>query len=153
MPTSQISISKINAAIRGDLAYAREQYKARRNNKRNISLDLTIAKAILRNEGHQYAYLSGNVLQVTCAIRVTSFKDDERLVSMLDKAIGLDLEFKVSHDFVTTWTAERSYRFKLPYGGTLIIEARLDEGNATSCRSIQTGVKTTETPIYELICD
>lgn len=89
--------------------------------------------------------------RATLRVRVESIKDDPLLLDILNRAVERNLVVETT-DFVSDWLVERSFRVSLPHGGVLTIEARVASDSKT-CRKVQVGTETTETPRYELRCD
>lgn len=107
-----------------------------------------VARLAKRFGGEYSAYLSYSSIQFTIRLQVEGFK--KGVVKRILTAC-LDLADNGSSDYVNSYAAERTYRFRLASGNSLNIECTL-KADGPTCRRVQVGEETHTTPIYKIEC-
>lgn len=151
-----MAIQSIGSLIKEEQAGIKRAQLRLRNIKEvrsNLQDDRKVAQHVIGAGTRAYAYISDTNLRVTACTVVESFKEDRKLTAMLTRAVEADLYALPSCDYVADWIAERTFKFQLPNGGTLAIEARLKGDGSATCRKVQTGVKTVQEATFEIVCD
>ena len=122
--------------------------------KDSIMADAALVEQVGADSGGAVRlYVSGwdATLYGAVELIVADLKTDAVLLATLERALAVGVA-RPSYDNVNDWQAERVFRFDLPNGGTLKVEANV-KADGTACRKVQVGVTTSVVPIYELRCD
>ena len=150
------TVNPLIKAMNEGIANHRENAKRSMENAR---LGLSV-KAILRAKysslfaglTHRDTYVSfhaswGEPTASVTMMRLDSFKD-ERLTSFMDRLLDYDANPEV-YEYADH--LNKDFHFKLD-GLTVRVTAYVKSDSPT-CRKVQTGTKTVEQPIYQMVCD
>lgn len=161
---ARLSKSLLNdslASARADRERMEKRARELRNARHTLMyLVTTLINAIpesLRNNLHGFASTHYGIpmFEMTTSLRVQSFKDDPTLIQALEYLINTQgVDTLESQDYVSSWCAERTYRFALRGNGCevrLSIEAQL-EGDNPTCRKIKVGEEARIVEEYAIVC-
>lgn len=156
---SRKTIANFLTEFSNDLNVIQTRIVALHDKHAEVAADLAILDAIAGKSHLTYWISAGRgwddslYARVNGTIRldVASFKKDRKLLNTLGRALDRAVP-EGSDDYVSEYRAERTYRFRLPNGGFLDIEARLKGDGSKSCRKVQTGVEIKEVPTFAIEC-
>ena len=123
-----------------------------------INADISTALRIMGSTPLAYVSAGGwgehRHAVIMSRVTVSGLKKDRKLTNILSRALECGAMAKQGSDYVGDEMIERTYRFDLPNGGRLDIEARVASDSKT-CRKVVVEVRreTIERPIYAIECN
>lgn len=150
---SKPSFTRLLSDLQSTVREASRRVKSAKMVKSALQSDLAIANK-LAGSLRCFAWVNGlSDLRVryVVALEVDNFKDDARLLALLERVLDAGLVAKPSDDYVTKNYAERSYEFALPNGGSFKVGAEL-RAEGETCKRVLTGTKMVREETYELVC-
>ena len=151
------TVNPLIKAMNEGIANHRENAKRSMENARlGLSVKAMIrglyAKPLFEGMTHKDTILSfhaswGEPTVSVVMMRLDSFKD-ERLTNFMDRLLDYDANPEV-HEYPDQ--LNKDFHFKLQ--GLTVRVAAYVKSDSPTCRKVQTGTKTVEQPVYQMVCD
>lgn len=148
--TRVATIRRVKEKTAEEVALARKAEKRNLEHLADMAADEELALSIVGAQKHRmYGSMYYGRASFTVHLSVKSLKHDRKLNNMLARAGTLEAK---TEDWVTEYSKQREFNFKLPHGGSLRIIADVAEDSPT-CRKVEVAKHIEERIEYALICD